>query len=147
MREGPGRRWHCDTNWTDLTKMTDWTNSEPMVWGLKLLWVRGGVRFLTDVSARHGTEKIRNLIRNIDWLLLTCDHPGSGGGFAENYRKLMGTHLSKRLIIPSKGSAASGVKSQFYVNICPLCGDWGYCHVSADVLSVSRCIDHNPPML
>ena len=111
MREGPGRRWHCDTNWTDLTKMTDWTNSEPMVWGLKLLWVRGGVRFLMDVSARHGTEKIRNLIRNIDWLLLTCDHPGSGGGFAENYRKLMGTHLSKRLIIPSKGSAsAAGCK-------------------------------------
>ena len=92
--------------------------------------MRGGVRFLTDVSSRYGTEKIRNLIRNIDWLLLTCDHPGSGGGegggqgFAENYRKLMGTHLSKRLIIPSKGSASSGVKSQFYVNICPLCGDW-----------------------
>ena len=111
MREGPGRRWHNDTNWTDLTKMTDWTNSWPMIWGLKLLCAAGGVRFLTDVSARYGTEKIRNLIRNIDWLLLTCDHPGSGGGFAENYRKLMGTHLSKRLIIPSKGSAsAAGCK-------------------------------------
>ena len=68
--------------------------------------VPGGVGFLMDISARYGTEKIRNLIRNIDWLLLTCDNPG----FAENYRKLMGTHLSKRLIIPSKGSVASGCK-------------------------------------
>ena len=41
---------------------------------------RGGVGFLTDISARYGTEKIRNLIRNIDWLLLTCDNPGPRGG-------------------------------------------------------------------
>ena len=63
-----------------------------MVWGLKLLCaavrVPGGVGFLMDISARYGTEKIRNLIRNIDWLLLTCDIPGSRGGGDKGLQKI-----------------------------------------------------------